>query len=45
MFAVERIRSLTITDHPYQLPLGFEGSSCGNAHAGKRWLWRVSGRP
>jgi predicted DNA-binding transcriptional regulator YafY len=24
MFAVERIRSLTITDHPYQLPLGFD---------------------
>jgi predicted DNA-binding transcriptional regulator YafY len=23
-FAVERIRSLTITDHPYQLPLGFD---------------------
>jgi predicted DNA-binding transcriptional regulator YafY len=24
MFAVERIRSLTTTDHPYQLPLGFD---------------------
>jgi predicted DNA-binding transcriptional regulator YafY len=24
MFAVERIRSLTITDHPYQFPLGFD---------------------
>ena len=24
MFAVERIRSLTSTDHPYQLPLGFD---------------------
>jgi predicted DNA-binding transcriptional regulator YafY len=24
MFAVERIRSVTITDHPYQLPLGFD---------------------
>jgi len=24
MFAVERVRSLTITDHPYQLPLGFD---------------------
>ena len=24
MFAVERIRSLSITDHPYQLPLGFD---------------------
>jgi predicted DNA-binding transcriptional regulator YafY len=24
MFAVERIRSLTITDHAYQLPLGFD---------------------
>jgi len=24
MFAVERIRSLAITDHPYQLPLGFD---------------------
>jgi predicted DNA-binding transcriptional regulator YafY len=24
MFAVERIRALTITDHPYQLPLGFD---------------------
>jgi predicted DNA-binding transcriptional regulator YafY len=23
-FAVERIRSLTLTDHPYQLPLGFD---------------------
>ena len=23
MFAVERIRSITLTDHPYQLPLGF----------------------
>jgi len=23
-FAVERIRSLTVTDHPYQLPLGFD---------------------
>jgi predicted DNA-binding transcriptional regulator YafY len=24
MFAVERIRSITLTDHPYQMPLGFE---------------------
>jgi predicted DNA-binding transcriptional regulator YafY len=24
MFAVERIRSLTPTDHPYQMPLGFD---------------------
>jgi predicted DNA-binding transcriptional regulator YafY len=24
MFAVERIRALTLTDHPYQLPLGFD---------------------
>ena len=24
MFAVEQIRSLTVTDHPYQLPLGFD---------------------
>jgi predicted DNA-binding transcriptional regulator YafY len=23
MFAVERIRALTLTDHPYQMPLGF----------------------
>ena len=23
LFAVERIRSITLTDHPYQLPLGF----------------------
>lgn len=23
-FAVERIRNLTLTDHPYQLPLGFD---------------------
>ncbi len=23
MFAVERIRSIALTDHPYQLPLGF----------------------
>lgn len=23
-FAIERIRSLTVTDHPYQLPLGFD---------------------
>lgn len=23
MFAIERIRSLTCTDHPYQIPLGF----------------------
>ena len=23
MFAVERIRSITLTDHPYQMPLGF----------------------
>ncbi|HEY3305711.1 MAG TPA: WYL domain-containing transcriptional regulator [Candidatus Binatia bacterium] len=23
MFAVERIRSVTLTDHPYQMPLGF----------------------
>jgi predicted DNA-binding transcriptional regulator YafY len=24
LFAVDRIRSLTITDHPYQMPLGFD---------------------
>jgi predicted DNA-binding transcriptional regulator YafY len=24
MFAVERIRSMTLTDHPYQMPLGFD---------------------
>lgn len=24
MFAVERIRAVTLTDHPYQLPLGFD---------------------
>jgi predicted DNA-binding transcriptional regulator YafY len=24
LFAVERIRSITITDHPYQMPLGFD---------------------
>jgi predicted DNA-binding transcriptional regulator YafY len=24
MFSVERIRSLTVTDHAYQLPLGFD---------------------
>jgi predicted DNA-binding transcriptional regulator YafY len=24
LFAVERIRSLTITDHPYQMPLNFD---------------------
>jgi predicted DNA-binding transcriptional regulator YafY len=24
MFAVERIRSITLTDHPYQFPLGFD---------------------
>jgi hypothetical protein len=24
LFAVERIRSLTRTDHPYQMPLGFD---------------------
>lgn len=24
MFAVDRIRSLTMTDHPYQMPLGFD---------------------
>ena len=23
MFGVERIRSMTLTDHPYQMPLGF----------------------
>jgi predicted DNA-binding transcriptional regulator YafY len=23
MFAVERIRSIALTDHPYQMPLGF----------------------
>jgi hypothetical protein len=27
MFAVERIRSLTLTDHAYQLPLGFDVES------------------
>ena len=26
-FAVERIRSLTLTDHPYQMPLGFDVSA------------------
>lgn len=24
MFAVERIKSITLTDHPYQMPLGFD---------------------
>lgn len=24
LFAVERIRSITLTDHPYQMPLGFD---------------------
>jgi predicted DNA-binding transcriptional regulator YafY len=24
MFAVERVRSVTLTDHPYQIPLGFD---------------------
>lgn len=24
MFAIERIRSVTLTDHPYQMPLGFD---------------------
>ncbi len=24
LFAVERMRSLTLTDHPYQMPLGFD---------------------
>lgn len=24
MFAVERIQSVTVTDHPYQMPLGFD---------------------
>jgi predicted DNA-binding transcriptional regulator YafY len=24
LFAVDRIRSLTVTDHPYQMPLGFD---------------------
>lgn len=24
MFAVERIKSLTLTDHPYQMPLHFD---------------------
>ncbi|HEV8722178.1 MAG TPA: WYL domain-containing protein [Candidatus Binatia bacterium] len=24
MFAVERVRSITLTDHPYQMPLGFD---------------------
>jgi predicted DNA-binding transcriptional regulator YafY len=24
MFAVERMRAVTLTDHPYQLPLGFD---------------------
>ena len=23
LFAIERIRSITLTDHPYQMPLGF----------------------
>ena len=23
MFAVERVRTITLTDHPYQMPLGF----------------------
>lgn len=26
-FAVERIRSLALTDHPYQMPLGFDASA------------------
>jgi hypothetical protein len=24
MFAIERIRSVTLMDHPYQMPLGFD---------------------
>ncbi|MEE9548934.1 MAG: hypothetical protein V3W08_00865 [Candidatus Binatia bacterium] len=24
MFAVERVRSISLTDHPYQFPLGFD---------------------
>ncbi len=28
MFAVEGIRSIAITDHPYQLPLGFDAEAC-----------------
>ena len=24
MFAVERMRTVTLTDHPYQMPLGFD---------------------
>ena len=24
MFAVERMRAVTLTDHPYQMPLGFD---------------------
>jgi predicted DNA-binding transcriptional regulator YafY len=24
LFAVERMRSITLTDHPYQMPLGFD---------------------
>lgn len=27
LFAIERIRSLTLTDHPYQMPLGFDVES------------------
>ncbi len=27
LFAVERIRSLTVTDHPYQMPLGFDADA------------------
>ncbi|MFQ5802010.1 MAG: helix-turn-helix transcriptional regulator [Candidatus Methylomirabilales bacterium] len=26
LFAVERVRSLTLTDHPYQMPLGFDAA-------------------
>jgi predicted DNA-binding transcriptional regulator YafY len=28
LFAVERIRSITLTDHPYQMPLGFNVEEC-----------------
>jgi predicted DNA-binding transcriptional regulator YafY len=38
MFAVERICSLTITDHPYQLPLGFvEAYVQAASSSARRW--------
>jgi predicted DNA-binding transcriptional regulator YafY len=27
MFAIERIRSMTVTSHPFQLPLGFDAAA------------------